>query len=59
MPRKINKRKKIQAARRKAEQAAKPKARRVGMIAHHRPAGGGFAILLAAMLALKGGSDNG
>ena len=41
MPRKINKRKKLQAERKKAEQAAKPKPCRVGMIAHHHTISGG------------------
>lgn len=53
MPRKINKRKKLQAERRKAEQAAKPKPCRVGMIAHAPHGGTGLAVL-AALRALQG-----
>ena len=61
MPRKINKRKKLQAERKKAEQAAKPKPRRVGMIAHHHTISGGafFAPMLLALRALKGDDANG
>lgn len=58
MPRKIPKRKKLQAERRKAEQAAKPKPRRVGVIAHHPFGGTGMAALLAlSMMHRNGGSE--
>ena len=61
MPRKINKRKKLQAERKKAEQAAKPKPCRVGMIAHHHTISGDafFAPMLPALRALKGDDANG
>lgn len=61
MPRKINKRKKLQAERKKAEQAAKPKPCRVGMIAHHHTISGDafFAPMLLALRALKGDDANG
>ena len=48
MPRKINKRKKLQAERRRDGQAAEPKPR-VAMIAHHSHASGVHAIIAAAL----------
>ena len=56
MPRKVNKRKKLQAAQRKADKAATKKKHpaRVGMIAH--PGIGGAALAMALATMMKGGA---